>query len=144
MIKSQVDDPLNKKVFDKIEAARKNLLDLGLRNRLLNFKIDGQRVIRVFDELPDQVYDTLIIQKKSMKFAPVKSSFAKTEQIKFSDEDSTLGQPVENIYDENRNILAQSTLYDIKDEFQNPLYKVKTNNTDINTEETWDTINEGI
>ncbi len=101
MIKSQVDDPLNKKVFDKIEAARKNLLDLGLRNRLLNFKIDGQRVIRVFDELPDQVYDTLIIQKKSMKFAPVKSSFAKTEQIKFSDEDSTLGQPVENIYDEN-------------------------------------------
>ena len=51
---------------------------------------------------------------------------------------------IENIYDESRNILAQSTLYDIKDEAANPLYKVKTNNTDINTTETWDTINANV
>jgi len=51
---------------------------------------------------------------------------------------------IENIYDEDRNILAQSTLYDIKDEAANPLYKVKTNNTDIDTTETWDTINDGV
>jgi hypothetical protein len=51
---------------------------------------------------------------------------------------------IENIYDEGRNILAQSTLYDIKDEAANPLYKVKTNNTDINTSETWDTINRNV
>jgi hypothetical protein len=53
---------------------------------------------------------------------------------------------IENIYDEGRNILTQSTLYDIKDEVGNPLYKVKTNNlpTEINTSETWDTINDGV
>lgn len=51
---------------------------------------------------------------------------------------------IENIYDEGRNILAQSTLYDIKDEFQNPLYKVKQNNTEINQAETWNTINSGV
>jgi hypothetical protein len=51
---------------------------------------------------------------------------------------------IENIYDDSRNILAQSTLYDIKDEFQNPLFKVKQNNTDINEEQTWDTINDGV
>ena len=51
---------------------------------------------------------------------------------------------IENIYDENRNILAQSTLYDIKDEAANPLYKVKTNNTTIDTTETWDTINANV
>jgi len=51
---------------------------------------------------------------------------------------------IENIYDESRNILAQSTLYDIKDEAANPLYKVKTNNTDIDTTETWDTINQNV
>jgi hypothetical protein len=51
---------------------------------------------------------------------------------------------IENIYDESRNILAQSTLYDIKDEAANPLYKVKTNNTDIDTTETWDTINANV
>jgi len=51
---------------------------------------------------------------------------------------------IENIYDDSRNILAQSTLYDIKDEFENPLYKVKQNNTEINEEETWNTINDGV
>jgi hypothetical protein len=51
---------------------------------------------------------------------------------------------IENIYDEGRNILAQSTLYDIKDDAANPLYKVKTNNTDIDTSETWDTINRNV
>jgi hypothetical protein len=51
---------------------------------------------------------------------------------------------IENIYDENRNILTQSTLYDIKDEAANPLYKVKTNNTTIDTSETWDTINANV
>ena len=51
---------------------------------------------------------------------------------------------IENIYDEDRNILAQSTLYDIKDEAANPLYKVKTNNTEIDTSETWDTINQNV
>jgi hypothetical protein len=51
---------------------------------------------------------------------------------------------IENIYDENRNILTQSTLYDIKDEAANPLYKVKTNNTEIDTTETWNTINANV
>jgi hypothetical protein len=51
---------------------------------------------------------------------------------------------IENIYDDSRNILAQSTLYDIKDEFQNPLYKVKQNNTEINESETWNSINQGV
>lgn len=51
---------------------------------------------------------------------------------------------IENIYDDTRNILAQSTLYDIKDEFQNPLYKVKQNNTEINQSETWNSINQGV
>lgn len=51
---------------------------------------------------------------------------------------------IENIYDEDRNILVQATLYDIKDEAANPLYKVKTNNTDIDTTETWDTINQNV
>jgi hypothetical protein len=51
---------------------------------------------------------------------------------------------IENIYDDSRNILAQSTLYDIKDETQNPLYKVKQNNTTIDTEESWESINNNV
>jgi hypothetical protein len=55
-----------------------------------------------------------------------------------------VGTGIENIYDEGRNILAQSTLYDIKDEFENPLYKVKENNTAIDTTESWDSINDNV
>lgn len=51
---------------------------------------------------------------------------------------------VENIYDENRNILSQSTLYDIKDDFGNDLFKVKQNNKVIDESETWDTITEDV
>jgi hypothetical protein len=51
---------------------------------------------------------------------------------------------IENIYDKDKNIVEQSTLYDIKDEFQNPLYKVKENNTTINTEESWTTITQNV
>jgi len=51
---------------------------------------------------------------------------------------------IENIYDDTRNILAQSTLFDVKDEFNNPLYKIKENNTTIDTNETWDTINANV
>jgi len=51
---------------------------------------------------------------------------------------------VENIYDKEKNIIAQSTLFDIKDENLNPLYKVKQNNENIDTTETWETINENV
>lgn len=51
---------------------------------------------------------------------------------------------IENIYDETKNIVAQSTLYDIKDENENPLYKVKQNNTTIDTTETWTSINNNV
>lgn len=55
-----------------------------------------------------------------------------------------IGTGIENIYDEDKNIIAQSTLFDIQDEFNNPLYKVKENNITINTTETWDTINQNV
>ena len=51
---------------------------------------------------------------------------------------------IENIYDKDKNIVEQSTLFDIKDEFQNPLYKVKENNTTIDTTETWTTITQNV
>jgi hypothetical protein len=51
---------------------------------------------------------------------------------------------IENIYDEDRNILVQSTLYDIKDEAEKPLYKVKENNINIDETESWDSITENV
>ncbi len=58
---------------DKVEAAltqaRNSLLDLTLRNRLLNFK-PGQKTVTVTDELPDQVFRQLVLQQQKLEFQP--------------------------------------------------------------------------
>lgn len=48
---------------------RQKLLDLSKRNRLLNFK-ETVRSIRIIDELPDQVFSTLVTETRSMAIIP--------------------------------------------------------------------------
>ncbi len=54
----------------QLEIARGKLLDLSLRNRLLNFRPTRRRSIRVIDEVPAEVYDILVLAEKSMHFRP--------------------------------------------------------------------------
>lgn len=46
-------------IASTIEKLRLKLLDLSLRNPLLNFKFT-KRTLRLIDELPDQVFSSLI------------------------------------------------------------------------------------
>ncbi len=48
---------------------RQKLLDLSKRNRLLNFK-ETVRSIRIIDELPDQVFSTLVTETRSIAIIP--------------------------------------------------------------------------
>lgn len=50
----------------RLEEMRKKLLDLSLRNNLLNFRHSekSQAHIRIIDELPDQLYETLLSEKE--------------------------------------------------------------------------------
>ncbi len=58
-------------VLKSLEDMRRKLLDLTARNRLLNFPIDKKHSsLRIINELPDQLYQTLIADKV-MQFAPV-------------------------------------------------------------------------
>ncbi|MGL5845821.1 MAG: DUF4011 domain-containing anti-phage protein Hhe [Aeromonas veronii] len=58
-------------VLTSLEAMRKKLLDLTSRNRLLNFPITHKgSSLRIVDELPDQLYETLG-SETPMEFAPV-------------------------------------------------------------------------
>lgn len=59
-------------IIAQIESARKNLLDLTMRNRLLNFRPTKSRSIRVVEEIPREVYNLLVIQEKVMEFKPQK------------------------------------------------------------------------
>lgn len=54
----------------QLEIARGRLLDLSLRNRLLNFRPTRRRSIGVVDEVPAEVYDILVLSEKSMQFRP--------------------------------------------------------------------------
>lgn len=52
-----------------LQNAREKLLDLSLRNKLLNFK-ETKKVIRVCDEMPDEIYKLLVQDQIAMEFLP--------------------------------------------------------------------------
>ncbi|TET34002.1 MAG: DUF3320 domain-containing protein [Planctomycetota bacterium] len=52
----------------QLHLARQSLLDLTLRNQLLNFRPSSRRSIRIIDEIPSEVYQILAIDQKTMRF----------------------------------------------------------------------------
>lgn len=58
-------------ILESLENMRRKLLDLTSRNRLLNFPIDQKgSSLRIINELPDQLYETLQTEQE-MQFAAV-------------------------------------------------------------------------
>ncbi|MFW6111078.1 MAG: DUF4011 domain-containing protein, partial [Thermoproteota archaeon] len=57
-------------VYRQLEEARKNLLDLSLRNKLLNFRAYKLSTVEVVREIPRQIYHRLVLAEKSMQFLP--------------------------------------------------------------------------
>ena len=54
----------------RIESSRKELLDLSLRNALLNYRPLSARGVEVVGENVTQVFTTLVDDKRSMTFQP--------------------------------------------------------------------------
>jgi len=57
-------------VADHIEDARKKLIDLTLRNRLINYRPTKARTIRILNNNPLDIYDILVLKEKQMRFRP--------------------------------------------------------------------------
>lgn len=53
-----------------LQQSRKDLLDLGLRNPLINFKTRKNK-IEIIDEISENVFDILVKKSKVMKFIPL-------------------------------------------------------------------------
>ena len=64
-----MEESANVNIEVKIGALRKNLLDLTMRNKLLNFK-PQVRSIRVVDEIPTEIYQLMVLEDKKMQFIP--------------------------------------------------------------------------
>ena len=59
-------------VSQKLQSSRKELLDIGLRNNMLNFRKTA-KTLMVVDELSEEVFNILYRQDKAMTFAPMSS-----------------------------------------------------------------------
>ena len=55
-------------VKEKLERARRELLDLGLRNTLINHRTSKARGLDIVDEKPEHVYRILVSDGKTMSF----------------------------------------------------------------------------
>jgi very-short-patch-repair endonuclease len=55
-------------IVKQLYAARHNLLDLTMRNRLLNFRPTKLKTIPLLDIIPREVYESLVLREKTMEF----------------------------------------------------------------------------
>lgn len=53
-----------------LEEARRNLLDMTLRNRLLSFREFSRSTAKIVDEIPQEIYHRLVLEGKHMEFDP--------------------------------------------------------------------------
>jgi len=61
-------------VADQIEDTRKKLIDLTLRNRLINYYTTKARSIEIFNENLLDIYEMLVLNEKPMRFRATKTS----------------------------------------------------------------------
>lgn len=70
----------------KLDEARKELLDLSLRNPLINYRLLKARGVEVVDESPPHVYRTLVVERKTMTFLPMPET-AEEDSLLFEDDE---------------------------------------------------------
>ncbi len=58
------------KLDKKIETWKNKLIDLSRRNRLLNFKPTKVTTIKIIDEIPSEVFKSMVSENKSFNFLP--------------------------------------------------------------------------
>jgi very-short-patch-repair endonuclease len=70
-------------ILSRLEASRKELLDLGLRNPLLNYKTSKARGLHIVQEKSVYIYDILVKQNKSMTFLGMPEKAGEEDEASF-------------------------------------------------------------
>ncbi|MBE9583178.1 DUF4011 domain-containing protein [Mucilaginibacter sp. JRF] len=89
----------------KLEASRKELLDLGLRNPLLNYKTPKGKGLKIVQEKSEFIFDILARQNKAMTFLGIpekKGSKINQEVVEDDTEVPELAQPTEESYQDTK------------------------------------------
>lgn len=92
-------------VHRKLEQARHQLIERNLRNKLVNCALTSKRSqqVRIVDELADETFKTLLIQKREMTFAPGRG-VVQSEESEEVDPDYAVWTPPETSADSEERI----------------------------------------
>lgn len=92
-----------------LEKSRQSLLDLSLRNRLLNVSKQAKnaKIIHIADEISSEVYRLLVQSGKTMTFLPGKEDKSGDANEENKDDIATLPQPGDNEEIDERGIAAR-------------------------------------
>lgn len=86
-------------VRQRLEAARHNLLDTSLRNKLVNYRIPKAIGVEVVGEHPTEVFRILVTENKAMMFTGKPDRSEKEEEAILFENDSADKTPSVDIYD---------------------------------------------
>lgn len=59
---------MSESLLSKLEASRKELLDLGMRNPLLNYRLSKARGVQLTNEKSEEIFDIIVRSAKTMSF----------------------------------------------------------------------------
>jgi superfamily I DNA and/or RNA helicase len=92
----------NKSIQKEFKSLRRKLLDLSMRNQLLNFR-PRSRTIEVVNDTPSHIYDYLVLNEKKMQFLPQRDEKELERELEKEAEEKR--ELPEDLSDENSAIL---------------------------------------
>ncbi|PKM31581.1 MAG: DUF3320 domain-containing protein [Gammaproteobacteria bacterium HGW-Gammaproteobacteria-11] len=93
---------MNTVISQKLQASRKELLDIGLRNSMLNFR-KTKKTLMIVDEQSEDVFNVLYRQEKAVTFAPLAhnklAQFETSENLEDAETDSESASEAELLHE---------------------------------------------
>ncbi len=84
-------------VHTKLEAARAELLDLGLRyNALINYQLSRARGVEIIGKCPEDIYRVLVQDGKSMSFLPKPEANSQLQIVEDAENEANSEQQADN------------------------------------------------
>lgn len=100
-------------VAKELEVLRQNLLDLSLRNNLLNYRPSKKRTVLITDRMPEEIYELAVLQERALKFrAKIKSRKSR----KTENEEAKIETKAETIENESSFLKTISRVFGHQDD----------------------------
>jgi hypothetical protein len=94
-------------IKDKIERSRTELLDLSLRNPLLNYKLLGSKGAEAVGAHPAEVFETLARDRASMRFLDAKSKSTAKNRLRTAETAEQLERRLLKTYTDARTLIEE-------------------------------------